>query len=76
MTGRVALVTGASRGIGRATAEALTRQGARVVGVARSADELERAAAEVGMDWIAASIAEEQGCEHVIGEVHRRLGPI
>jgi NAD(P)-dependent dehydrogenase (short-subunit alcohol dehydrogenase family) len=76
LTGRVAVVTGASRGIGRATARALTRQGARVVGISRNADELERAAHEVGMDWIAASIAEEQGCEHIIGEVHRRVGPI
>lgn len=37
---KVALVTGASRGLGRATAEALAMEGARVVAVARSMSEL------------------------------------
>lgn len=76
MTRRVALVTGASRGIGKATAEALTRQGAQVVGIARHADELERAAKDVRMEWIAASVADEDTCQNVVDEVHRRLGPI
>jgi len=46
--GRVACVTGASGGIGRALARALAQAGARVVGVARRADALEDWRAETG----------------------------
>ena len=41
LSGKLALVTGASRGIGAATAEALAREGAHVILVARSAKALE-----------------------------------
>jgi len=44
--GRVALVLGASAGIGRGIAEALAGEGAKVALAARSADRLERVAAE------------------------------
>ena len=45
--GRVALVTGATRGIGFGIAQELVARGARVVITARKADELERAVAEL-----------------------------
>ncbi len=40
LTGKVAIVTGASRGIGRATAAALAQEGMRLAVAARSADQL------------------------------------
>ncbi len=47
LDGRIALVTGASRGIGAATARALDRAGARVALVARNEDDLRRIADEL-----------------------------
>ena len=45
--GRVTLVTGAGRGIGRVAAKLLSARGARVMAVARSENELET----LGLDW-------------------------
>ncbi len=56
LAGKVAIITGGSEGIGRATAESLGREGASVVICARRPDVLERAAAEV---------AEQSGAEIV-----------
>ncbi len=50
ISGRVALVTAASKGLGRASAVALAREGANVVICARGADALAAAAAEAGAD--------------------------
>jgi NAD(P)-dependent dehydrogenase (short-subunit alcohol dehydrogenase family) len=50
LSGRTAVVTGASRGIGEACARALDRVGARVVVSGRTGDDLERVAAELGND--------------------------
>jgi NADP-dependent 3-hydroxy acid dehydrogenase YdfG len=47
LAGRIAIVTGASRGIGRAVAEALAREGAHVVLVARSRDQLANAVSAI-----------------------------
>src|SRR5690348_16286488 len=47
LTGKVALVTGASSGIGRASALALSSQGAKVVVAARRLDKLTALAAEI-----------------------------
>jgi 3-oxoacyl-[acyl-carrier protein] reductase len=70
--GRVALVTGAGRGIGRATAELLAARGARVMGVARTEQEL----IAVGLAYVVADLATPEGCALAVEETERRLGPI
>ena len=70
--GRVALVTGGSQGIGRATAELLVARGARVMCVARSRDRLE----ELGIDFVVADLGTPEGCAHAINETESRLGPV
>ena len=76
MNGRVALVTGAGRGIGRATALALAGLGARVMCVARSEDELIELTSTADVEYIAESVADPEACARVVGETRRRLGPV
>jgi len=70
--GRVALVTGASRGIGRETAELLASRGASVMAVARSESEL----LKTGLEYTTADLGTIDGCERVVTETEARLGPI
>lgn len=52
LSGKVAIVTGASRGIGRAIAEALASEGMKLMLVARSGDKLEEIAQSLSTDCI------------------------
>jgi 3-hydroxybutyrate dehydrogenase len=72
MNGRVALVTGGGRGIGREAALLLTAAGARVMIVSRTKSELE----DVGLDYVAADLGTTEGCATAVAETERRLGPI
>lgn len=70
--GRVALVTGGSQGIGRATAELLVARGARVMCVARNRDKLDAS----GIDYAVADLGTPEGCAHAVSEAESRLGPV
>src|ERR1039457_4534435 len=60
MTNRTALVTGASRGIGLACAQALASAGARVVLAARATAKLEAASAAIsGSSWISIDMSSQ-----------------
>jgi len=69
---RIALVTGAGRGIGRRAAEMLAERGARVMCVARSEAQL----ADVGLDYLVADLGTQDGCENAVAGTEERLGPI
>jgi NADP-dependent 3-hydroxy acid dehydrogenase YdfG len=56
---RVAVVTGASSGIGEATARTLAAQGLHVVAVARRAERIERLAAEIGGTAVVCDVTDE-----------------
>lgn len=74
LDGTTAIVTGASRGFGRAIAAALCNAGAHVVGVARSARDLRALRAELGPSFtgLAADAAEPSTATHLIDEFRPR----
>jgi len=78
LEGRVALVMGASRGIGRAVAGTLAGEGARVAIASRSAEKLEEAAAEIG-ERVTPFVADATDLETLgalPGEVEKKIGPV
>jgi len=79
LAGQVALVTGASRGIGRAIAESLARGGARVVVVARSAERAAEAAASLpgtGHQGFGCDVADSAAVDELVKTVEAEFGSL
>jgi len=79
MTDRAAIVTGASRGIGRALAEMLGEEGYGLTLSARKPDGLQKAAQELGekgyeVQHVAANMADEQALQAVVDAHRERYG--
>lgn len=81
MSGKVALVTGASDGLGRHFAGVLARAGARVVLGARRRERLERAVDEIAADGgtasaVALDVSAGRSVEEAFAEIDRHVGPV
>jgi 3-oxoacyl-[acyl-carrier protein] reductase len=74
--GRVALVTGASQGIGRAIAAELGREGARVAISSRSREKIEATASEIGAAGFVFDSHDLDAAPGLLAEVDRALGPV
>jgi NAD(P)-dependent dehydrogenase (short-subunit alcohol dehydrogenase family) len=78
LAGKVAIVTGATEGIGTAIAEAFVAEGAKVVAVARRAEPGERLAARLGDScrFVAGDVAESATAERAIAVAEQAFGPL
>ncbi|HWU94141.1 MAG TPA: SDR family oxidoreductase [Sphingomonas sp.] len=83
LTGKVAIVTGSSRGIGKASAEALADAGAKVVISSRKQDACDEVAAEINARHgegtalaVAASISDKAALKHLVAETRRVFGRV
>ena len=81
MTGQVALITGSSRGIGKATAEAMAEQGAKVVISSRKQDACDATAAEINARFgegtaisVAANISSKDDLQNLVNETRAAFG--
>ena len=83
LTGKVAIVTGSSKGIGRASAQALAAHGAKVVISSRKQDACDDVAAAINAEHgegtaiaVAANISDKAALEHLVAETRATFGRI
>ena len=85
LTGKVALVTGSSKGIGKAIAEEMARHGAQVVISSRKADVCQQVADDLNAELkgepgcavaIPAHVGKREELERLVAETRERLGPV
>ena len=81
LEGKVAIVTGGGRGIGRAIARRFTTEGATVMVAARTEAELRAVVSEITASggkaaYVTADLAQEADCAHIVSAARERFGPI
>jgi NAD(P)-dependent dehydrogenase (short-subunit alcohol dehydrogenase family) len=76
LNGKVALVTGASRGLGEGAARALAQQGAKIMLLARDGDLVRKVASSIGgsAQALACDVSDYPAVERAVAETRRRLG--
>ena len=76
LAGKVAVVTGAASGIGKACATRFAAEGAKVVVADRDGDGVTAVADDIGALGIAADVSVEADIKHLVAETEKELGPI
>jgi NAD(P)-dependent dehydrogenase (short-subunit alcohol dehydrogenase family) len=82
LTGRVALVTGGSKGLGKAMARAFAEHGADILITSRHEEELKLAAAEIGnglsrrVEWVVSDLADPKAADALAKEALKRFGRV